>query len=74
MKRILLMSAMAIGLGACGVGPNNHGAAVYVPPSQAGAAENNNSSCAETRFGGAECSMSHESSNSGSDAHGGRGN
>ena len=71
MKRILLMSALALSLGACGVGPGNPHAASYVGPQAAGAAENNNDSCATTPNGGAECAMTHEQGNSGSDAHGG---
>lgn len=68
MKQILMMSALALGLCACGAGSDYRGAASYVSPQAAGPAEQNNSSCADTRFGGAVCSMSHESSNSGSDS------
>jgi hypothetical protein len=70
MKQILLMSALAFSLGACGVGPGNPRAATYVGPQAAGAAENNNDSCASTRGGGAECAMTHEQGNSTSDSHG----
>jgi hypothetical protein len=71
MKQILLMSALALALGACGPGSGYRGAAQYVGPQAAGAAENNNDSCAaDPRTGGDVCSMSHEQSNSGSDAHG----
>jgi hypothetical protein len=67
MKQILLVSALALGLGACGVGPGNPGAAMYVGPQAAGAAEQNNESCASTPGGGAECSMTHQSTNDASD-------
>ena len=69
MKQILLMSALALGLCACGPYSDYRGAALYAPPQAAGAAEQNNSSCVDTRLGGAECAMTHEPSNNGSDAH-----
>ena len=70
MKQILLMSALAVSLGACGVGPGNPRAATYAGPQAAGAAENGNDSCAATRGGGDECGMTHEQGNSTSESHG----
>ena len=59
MSKFLLMSALALGLCACGPGSDIGGAKLVVGPQAGGAAEQNNESCGETVYGVVACSNTH---------------